>query len=282
MSLRTAVYARYSSHRQSPASIQDQLRKCREFAAKSQWDFQDAQVYTDEALSGAGADRPGLLKLMAAAGQQPRPFDVLLVDDTSRLSRNMGDVARVAEKFKFDGVRVIAVSQGIARLADLYAKPAHPGLMHRATTSPYLMTGFLKCGSCGANLVIVTGRTMGAHPKYGCPQNFYRGACTNAVKERADWLEHRMLSELQKAVMQPEAADYAIREFERQLHASSSDLTHQVGRMRQRSEQLQGELRNLITMTATCGPSSPPSSNPATAKYSNSPPLRRRSSSKYR
>src|SRR5580765_6955107 len=105
MSLRTAVYARYSSDRQSPASIQDQVRKCRECAAERQWDFQEGHIYTDEAVSGAGADRPGLLKLMAAAGQQPRPFDVLLVDDTSRLSRNMGDVARLAERLKFDGVR---------------------------------------------------------------------------------------------------------------------------------------------------------------------------------
>src|SRR5262245_14120249 len=110
MSLRTAAYARYSSDRQHPASIQAQLRKCRECAAEHQWEFQDDQVYTDEAVSGAGADRPGLLKLMAAAGQRPRPFDVLLVDDTSRLSRNMGDVARLAERLKFDGVRIIAVS----------------------------------------------------------------------------------------------------------------------------------------------------------------------------
>ena len=58
MTPRTAFYARYSSDRQSPASIQDQLRKCREFAEKNNWDFQDEHVYTDEALSGAGADRP--------------------------------------------------------------------------------------------------------------------------------------------------------------------------------------------------------------------------------
>ena len=111
MSLRTAVYARYSSDRQSPASIQDQLRKCREFAEERQWDFQDLHVYTDEALSGAGADRPGLVRLLAAAGRLPRPFDVVLLDDTSRLSRNIGDIARAFEKLSFAGIRTIAVSQ---------------------------------------------------------------------------------------------------------------------------------------------------------------------------
>jgi site-specific DNA recombinase len=143
----------------------------------------------------------------------------------------------------------------LSRLAEVYTKPAHPGLLHRSATSPYLMTGFLKCGSCGANLVIVTGRTKGAHPKYGCPQNFYRGACTNGLKERAEWLEESLLSELQQAVMKPGAVDYALYAFDRQLKASSSDVSNQTGRMRQRSEQIQLELRNLVTMTATCGPS---------------------------
>ncbi len=44
---------------------------------------------------------------------QPRPFDVILVDDTSRLSRNVGDASRIREQLGFVGVRIIAVSQGI-------------------------------------------------------------------------------------------------------------------------------------------------------------------------
>jgi DNA invertase Pin-like site-specific DNA recombinase len=105
MTPRTAAYARYSSDRQSPASIQDQLRNCRWFAEQREWVFQDEHVYTDEALSGAGADRPGLVKLLDAAGQLPRPFDVVLLDDTSRLSRNIGDIARVFEKLNFTGMK---------------------------------------------------------------------------------------------------------------------------------------------------------------------------------
>ena len=54
------------------------------------------------------------------------------------------------------------VQARLSRMAELYSKPNHPGLRTRAATSPYLMTGLLKCGSCGANLVIVTGRTKGA------------------------------------------------------------------------------------------------------------------------
>src|SRR5690242_11375711 len=111
MRLRCGVYARYSSDRQSPASIDDQLRKCREFAAANGWELLEDHVYTDHEVSGVGTDRPGYGKLLEAAAKRPLPFDVLLLDDTSRLSRNLGNTMNVMEWLKFIGVRVIAVSQ---------------------------------------------------------------------------------------------------------------------------------------------------------------------------
>ena len=66
---------------------------------------------------------------------------------------------------------------------------------------PNLLTGFMKCGSCGANLIVVSGRGKLNHPRYGCPQNFNRGACTNGVKERAAALEAILFAELQNAVL---------------------------------------------------------------------------------
>jgi len=114
--MRCAVYARYSSDRQSPQSITDQLRKCREYAAQQGWEVLVDHVYSDEAQSGAGADRPGLLELMGAATRHA--FDVVLVDDTSRLSRNQGETARIVDRLSFLGVRLVAVSQGIDTTQD--------------------------------------------------------------------------------------------------------------------------------------------------------------------
>ena len=113
MKLRCAIYARYSSDRQSPASIQDQLRKCREFAEREGWQVLDEHIYIDEAQSGAGSDRPGLISLIKAASLQPCPFDVLLIDDTSRLSRNRAESAKAYERLEYLGIRVVAVAQGI-------------------------------------------------------------------------------------------------------------------------------------------------------------------------
>ena len=431
MKLRCAAYARFSSDRQSPASIDDQLRQCRDFAVRHGWELLEQHVYRDEAISGAGIDRPGLVRLLEATSRPDRPFDVLLLDDTSRLSRSLADAVRTVEMLRFRGYRIVSVSQGIDSQNDqadvlmtvhglvdsLYikelAKKTHrglegralkglhtggrcygfdnvkandsvrycinkreaaivrrifqmaadgaslktitktlnhegvapprkrakkedgswchnairemlrnelyigrliwnrsqfikqpgtnkrlrrmrpesewivlekpelriiddalwrrvrdriawvnekfnhgnqPGMMNRATTSPNLLTGFLKCGVCGHNLIIVAGRGKHGHPRYGCPMHVNRDVCSNALRERADFLEQRLFAQLQDAVLKPEAIDRAIQEFEVQLQNSFDGLDNRIGRMRQRSEELQKEIGNLAATAAQCGP----------------------------
>ncbi|MDE3195304.1 MAG: recombinase zinc beta ribbon domain-containing protein, partial [Acidobacteriota bacterium] len=110
------------------------------------------------------------------------------------------------------------------------------------------------CGVCGHNLIIVSGRGKSGHPRYGCPYNANRGACTNSVKQRADEIEAYLLSELQTNVLRPEAVEYAVQEFERQLQSALAGLDNKIGRLRQRAEQLQREMGNLASTAAVCGP----------------------------
>ena len=433
MNLRCAAYARYSTDKQSPLSIGDQLRMCTEHARKEHWRILEAHIYSDEAMSGVGANRPGLTALLEQALSPSHPFDVILVDDTSRLSRNMGETARIFEKLNFAAVRIVAVSQGIdsqheqsdvmltmhGLVDSLYVKelakkthrgleglalrgmvtggrcygysnvrsdagvqlaineaeaeivrrifgmsasglslktiaktlnadgvpPARPragnrhgtwcptairamirrelyvgrvlwnrsrfiktpgtnkrvsrprpqsewkilekpelrivsdelwqqvqeriawtkrvhgtqhrsGLLNRSASSRYLLSGFLRCGVCGAKLTIVTGRTRRGYPKYGCPQYFNRGACTNDLQERQEWLEERLLSDLQSAVLQPQAIDYAMKEFSNQLNKSLADISTDLGRMAERKSQLETELGRLVAAVAEGGHSS--------------------------
>jgi DNA invertase Pin-like site-specific DNA recombinase len=435
MILRCAAYARYSSDLQSPLSIDDQLRICREYAKSRGFVFLEEHVYVDEALSGVGADRPGLGRLLNAALSPARPFDVILLDDSSRLARNTKDALTFFERLNFAGIRLIAVSQGIdsdneqahvlvtvhgmvdslyvKELAkkthrglegrvlrgqhtggrcygydsvsvdattakqlvineseavvvrrifemsangqslktiaktlnrecvpsprprsgnqyatwsptciremlrrDLYvgkvvwnasrfvkvpgtnkrvrrARPEsewrivpHPelqivsdevwtrvqdrqkrlmamysgakkGLLPRSVTSPYLLSGILKCGLCRGNLIIVTGySSYGHYPQYGCSQHFNRGACTNSVLIRRDWLEKRLLEELQNEVLKSESVEYALDEFGSHLKNAFAKLTSQMAHMRERKQKLEGELRRLAATAAETGPSS--------------------------
>jgi site-specific DNA recombinase len=111
--LRCAVYARFSSEKQSPLSIEDQVRKCRDYAAQHGWSVLDPHIYSDEAISGATDDRFGLRRMLAAATSREKPFDVVLVDDTSRISRTLKDSFMIHDELRFAGVRLIFVSQGI-------------------------------------------------------------------------------------------------------------------------------------------------------------------------
>jgi site-specific DNA recombinase len=105
--MRTAAYARYSSDQQRDASLEDQLRNCRAYCARMGWP--EPVAFTDAAVSGARADRPGYLRLLAAADR----FDVILVDDLTRLSRDSVEAQRQVKRLNFAGVRLIGVSDGL-------------------------------------------------------------------------------------------------------------------------------------------------------------------------
>lgn len=102
-----------SSDRQNPMSPQDQVRKCREYAEQQGWEVLESHIYIDEAVSGVGSDRLAYQRLLGLACSEERDFDVLLVDDTSRLSRSQAEVLSTMEKLRFMGVRVVFPSQGI-------------------------------------------------------------------------------------------------------------------------------------------------------------------------
>jgi len=81
--MRIYTYARYSTERQTEASIADQQRRCHQYAKDHGW--QVATDFADEGISGAAlGNRPGFQQAMAALVCS----DVLLVADLTRLSRS--------------------------------------------------------------------------------------------------------------------------------------------------------------------------------------------------
>ncbi len=109
-----AVYARVSTEMQSRASIDDQIRKCRQYAEAHGLKILEEHIYRDQALSGVGADRPALKLILQLALSVAPPFTAILVDDTSRLSRTTEDALSIFKRLNFADVQLIAVSQGIS------------------------------------------------------------------------------------------------------------------------------------------------------------------------
>jgi DNA invertase Pin-like site-specific DNA recombinase len=106
--MKVAIYARYSSDNQRDASIADQLRICREFAAREGWAV--VQEFTDHAISGATLLRSGFQALMRDALNCR--FDVVLAESLDRFSRDQEDTAGLFKRLTFAGVNIVTLAEG--------------------------------------------------------------------------------------------------------------------------------------------------------------------------
>jgi DNA invertase Pin-like site-specific DNA recombinase len=109
--MNAAIYARYSSENQRPESIDDQISACRKFALDRNYTISETHLFTDQAASGARRDRNGLAALLAAA--ETGTFEIVLVDDLSRLARDNYLMLSVLAELRFHGVRVVSVADGL-------------------------------------------------------------------------------------------------------------------------------------------------------------------------
>jgi site-specific DNA recombinase len=115
--MRCAIYARYSSDLQRESSAEDQIRKCQAFADQRGWTVLHEYIKRDEERTGAAlVGRPALRSLIEDAKRRPLPFDRILIDDTSRLARNLADALNMVDTLRFHGVGVTFISQGIDTL----------------------------------------------------------------------------------------------------------------------------------------------------------------------
>jgi site-specific DNA recombinase len=91
------------------ASIEDQLRICREQAKREKRRI--VATYKDAAISGASMIlRPGIQTLLRDA--QARQFDVVLADALDRISRDQADTATLFKHLKFAGVPIGTLAEG--------------------------------------------------------------------------------------------------------------------------------------------------------------------------
>lgn len=101
--MRAAIYARYSTSMQSEASIPDQFRECRKLADRH--GFEVIAEFSDAAISGGTANRPGYQSMLEAA--RNREFDAIIAEDTSRLWRNLAEQAPRLAELQDLGIHVV-------------------------------------------------------------------------------------------------------------------------------------------------------------------------------
>src|SRR6266404_5529712 len=106
--MRAVIYARYSTDLQREASIDDQLRVCRQRIKREGWEL--VATYSDAASSGASRLRPGYQKLLEDA--RAGAFDVVVAEALDRLSRDQEDVAALYKRLSFAGIKMVTLAEG--------------------------------------------------------------------------------------------------------------------------------------------------------------------------
>ena len=114
--LRIGAYARFSSDKQSETSASAQIARLQQWVQARGGQLCLGHTYRDEGISGARNQRPGLISLMAAVDSGE--LDVVVVEDLSRLSRDIEHSASMRKRFAFSGVRLIGIADGIDTLGN--------------------------------------------------------------------------------------------------------------------------------------------------------------------
>ena len=108
MGSKTAViYARFSCSKQREASIEDQLRVCREWCSREGYEV--VKEYSDYALSGRSDDRPQFQTMIANAGES----DIVLVYMMDRFSRDEYDAPVYKRELRKHGVELYSAMEAM-------------------------------------------------------------------------------------------------------------------------------------------------------------------------
>ena len=100
-------YARYSSHAQKDASIEQQVAACREYAASL--GIRLIESYEDRAISGKSDKRPNFQRMMRDAHKGL--FQYVIAWKSNRMGRNMLEAMMNEAKLNELGVRVLYVEE---------------------------------------------------------------------------------------------------------------------------------------------------------------------------
>lgn len=116
---RVAFYSRYSTDQQNFSSIEGQERLCAKYAEGKDWI--ETKRYSDAARSGTTTmGRSGLFAMLAAA--ERGEFDILLMEDLDRASRDAADMFWIAKQLEELDIVFCTVAGGVVTDIELAFK----------------------------------------------------------------------------------------------------------------------------------------------------------------
>lgn len=107
--MRIAIYSRKSIFTGKGDSIENQIQLCKEYIKLHYSNISEIKIYEDEGFSGGSTNRPKFQKMMSAA--KSKEFDVLLCYRLDRISRNIGDFAKLIDDLQKYNIAFVSIKE---------------------------------------------------------------------------------------------------------------------------------------------------------------------------
>ena len=108
--MNVAIYARYSSDKQSETSIEQQLKVCHEHCIKN--NFTVIAEYADGAISGRTDNRPQFQKMILDGKR--KLFEAIVIYSVDRFGRTLHHSAKYVSELEKNGVTLISATEHIS------------------------------------------------------------------------------------------------------------------------------------------------------------------------
>ncbi|MEW4451350.1 recombinase family protein [Bremerella sp. JC817] len=133
--LKVGEYARYSTEEQNPRSIPDQFAYSEKVLSENNApDYEKTQL-SDAELSGELVSRPGIDRLRRGIAR--REWDLIIVEDSSRLYRHETECMVLVEEAVDEGIRVICINDFVDTAEPDWRERLHDAARHHAQTNKY-------------------------------------------------------------------------------------------------------------------------------------------------
>ena len=105
--MNAVIYARFSSSSQREASIEEQVKKCHEYANNNNYTIVD--IYSDNAISGKTDNRPELKRLLSDCAK--KKLNIVIVYSIDRFGRNLMQTLLNEKKLDENGVTLLSATE---------------------------------------------------------------------------------------------------------------------------------------------------------------------------
>ena len=136
--------------------------------------------------------------------------------------------------------------QGAIREDILTERAEDPGApkIERAHRPRYLLSGFLSCGCCGANYIMISAT------RYGCSAARNRGTCTNKKTIARKDVETRVLNGLQSRLMHPDLIREYITTWQQEMQMERQETMAAKDDQERRLAKVLRDIENIVTAIA--------------------------------